>query len=60
MACTIFGVPNPYSTQWRDRIGMRSKNGFSKKVSGSTGGKSPVLKPMAQLLVSAKGCDKGR
>jgi hypothetical protein len=38
---------------------MRSKNGFSRNMSGSTGGKSPVVKPMAHLLVSAQGCDTG-
>ena len=51
MTCTILGVPKPYSTHWVARMRIRSKNGRSWKVSGSTGGRFPVVKPIVDLLV---------
>src|SRR5687767_2669727 len=45
----IFGAPKPYSTQCRERTLIRSRYGVCWKVAGSTGGKFPVVSPIAAL-----------
>src|SRR3954471_15381895 len=55
MVCTIFGDPNPLSTQSVARIRIRSMSGFCMKVSGSTSGKSGLVNPMISAPLRCDG-----
>ena len=44
-----FGEPKPYSTQCLVSVLSRSWYGLSMNVAGSTGGKFPVMNPIAEI-----------
>src|SRR6478752_7106295 len=56
MVWTIFGEPNPWSTQSVASIRIRSMSGFCMKVSGSTSGRSGLMNPMVSAPLRCDGC----
>src|SRR6478736_1774416 len=55
MVWTIFGEPNPLSTQSVARIRIRSMSGFCMNVSGSTSGRSGLVNPMINAPLRCDG-----